>query len=193
MQELVEEVHSTPLRPLQTILLLLIVGVTTRSEAVRQTREVDVLPLHTSLWQCLERSLLQLLRVHLVVLGREDLHRDLDALDFRLLEQRGVGGGDGVDEGRVGGELEAGPAAVAEANGGDLFVLRLERLRVLLDLGPADLLAVAAEEGHDVEVLLFLWVGERVGVYDFAAESAQLRLVALMVCVCRVATYTSGT
>ena len=33
-QELVEEVHSTPLRPLQTILLLLIVGVTTRSEAV---------------------------------------------------------------------------------------------------------------------------------------------------------------
>jgi hypothetical protein len=40
---------------------------------------------------------------------------------------------------------------------------------------------------------LFLGVGERVGVYDFAAESAQLRLVALMVCVCRVATYTSGT
>lgn len=193
MQELVEEVHSTPLRPLQTILLLLIVGVTTRSKAVRQTREVDVLPLHTSLWQCLERSLLELLRVHLVVLGREDLYRDLDGLDFRLLEQRGVGGGDGVDEGGVSGELEAGPAAVAEANGSDLFVLRLERLRVLLDLGPADLLAVAAEEGHDVEVLLFLRVGERVGVYDFAAESAQLRLVALMVCVCRVATYTSGT
>lgn len=34
VQELVEEVHSTPLRPLQTILLLLIAGVTTRSEAV---------------------------------------------------------------------------------------------------------------------------------------------------------------
>jgi hypothetical protein len=34
VQELVEEVHSTPLRPLQAILLLLIVGITTRSEAV---------------------------------------------------------------------------------------------------------------------------------------------------------------
>lgn len=177
VQELVEEVHSTPLRSLQTILLLLVVGVTTRSKAVVETREVDVLPLHTSLRQGLQCSLLQLLSVHLVVLGGKDLDRDLDALDLRFLEQGGVGGRDGVDERGVRGELEAGPSAVAEANGGDLLVLRLEGLSVLLDLGVADVLVVTADEGHDVEVLCLLRVGHRVWVYDFAAESVRWLLV----------------
>jgi hypothetical protein len=181
VQELVEEVNRTPLRPLQSILLLLVVGVTTRRKAVRQTREVNVLPLHPSLWQRLQRSLLQLLRVCEVVFGGEDLHGDLDALDLGLLEQGGVGGRDGVDERGLGGELEARPAAVAEADGCDLFVLRLERLRVLLDFRPANVLGVAAQEGHEVELLLLLWVGQCVWVYDFAAETVRWLLVALNV------------
>jgi hypothetical protein len=171
VQELVEEVHSAPLRPLKPVLLLRIAGVTADRKAMVEPREVDVLPLHARLRQCLQRVLLQLLRIHRVVLRAQSLHRHLDGLNLRLLEQTGVSGGDGVDERGVGGELEAGPAAVAEADGGDFLVLRLEGLGVLLDLGPTDLLAITADEAHDVELLLLLGVGHGVRVYDFAAEA----------------------
>jgi hypothetical protein len=171
VQELIEEVNSTPLRPLKPILLLWVTRVTARSKAVRQTREVDVLPLNARLRQYLQRMLLQLLRIREIVLRAQDLHRYLDVLNLRLLEKRWVGGGNGVDQGGVGGELEASPAAVAEADGGDFLVLRLEGLGVLLDLGPTGLFAVAADEGHEVEVLLLLGVGERVRVHDFATET----------------------
>lgn len=172
MQELGEEVDCTPLRPLQTLLLLRIAGVATSREAVGHAREVNVLPLDASLWQSLQSVCLQLVGVGEVVLGSKNLNRHLDGVDLGLVEQRWVGGGDCVDERRVSGELEACPAAVAEAHSGDLAVLLLELLRAGLHLGPSDFLAVAANECHEIEVFGFLGVGHRVRVYDFAIEAA---------------------
>jgi hypothetical protein len=177
VQELLEEVDRTPLRALQPILLLRIVGIASRRKAVCQAGEINVLPLYTCLGQQVKRSLLQFGRVHFIVFRAQDLHGHFYVFDLRLLEQRRVCSRDGVDERRVGSELEGGPGAVAEANGCYPFVLRLERLRVLFDLGPADILVVPADEGHNVKVLADFRVGERVGVYYFAVETAQKTMV----------------
>jgi hypothetical protein len=43
---------------------------------------------------------------------------------------------------------------------------------MLLDLRPAGVLAVTANEGHEVEVLGLLGVGKRIGVDDLAVEAS---------------------
>lgn len=171
VQVLLEKPNSVPLRLLKRSLLCGIVGVTARSKAVLNAGEVDVLPRNVQLRQLFKGVLLKLLSVCEVILWRKDLDGDLGGIDLGLIDQRGVGHGDGVDKLRISTELEACPSAIAITDRDDLLVLLLQGLSVLLDLGPADVLAVAADEGHQVEALSLLWVGQRVRVDDLAFEA----------------------
>jgi hypothetical protein len=173
VQELAEEVDRTPLRPLEPLFLFRVVRVTTSRESVAETWEVDVFPLYTRLGQCLQRVLLQLLRVGKIVLWGKNLYGHFDGVNLGLVEKRWVGGGDGIDERRVGGELEAGPTAVAEAHCGNLTVLLLELLCAVLHLGPANFLAVAPNKGHEVKGFGLLGIGHGVRIYDLAIEAVR--------------------
>lgn len=141
--------------------------------------EVNVLPGNIQLRQLLQSVFLQLLGECKVVLGRKDLDRNLCCVDVGLLDQRRVGHRDSVDELGVGTELEACPCSVAVPNSDDLLVLLLQGLSVLLDSRPADLLVVASDEGHKIEVLSLLGVGQGTGVNDFAIEAANYQSIAL--------------
>lgn len=182
MQVLVEEINSAPLCPFQAFFLLGIGGVATRRKSVLQTWEVHVLPRYTGLRQCLKCVLLQLFCVLLIKLRGQKLSWHLDPFNLRLLDNGRVRGGDGVDERWVGSQLKDSPTSVAlktkyvsrshsrtsqityKANGCDFRILRLERLRMFLDLGPANLLVIAANECPQVGILGLFRVRETFGV-----------------------------
>lgn len=87
MKVFVEETDGVPLRLLERSLLRRVVGVTTRREAVRHTREVDVLPRNIQLRQLCQSVLFQLLGECEVVLRSDDLDGDLCGVDLGLLEE----------------------------------------------------------------------------------------------------------
>lgn len=87
VQVLLEKSNSVPLRLLKRSLLCSVIGVTARSKAVLNAREVDVLPGNVQLGQLLEGVLLELLSVCEVVLGRKDLDGDLGGIDLGLVDQ----------------------------------------------------------------------------------------------------------
>lgn len=60
---------------------------------------------------------------------------------------------------------------IAETNGADLLVVLLQILGNSLDLGKADFLRVAANEGHKVKVLALLLVFKSVWGDDLATEA----------------------
>ena len=169
VQVLLEPVNSRVLGTLKTLLLLSIVHVTTSSETVDQARVVIVVEVNAQLRQSLESELLELGSKHGVGLGDDELDGNSQVADLLLLEQRRVSDGDTVNQVlALAGKTENGPGAPAETNGSHLLVLRLELLSTGLDLGESLVLAVAAEEGHQVELLALLGVGQSLGIDDFA-------------------------
>jgi hypothetical protein len=174
VQILDEEINRNPFRALQPILALLITRIPPCRKPMLHPGKIHILPRHSRPRQLLKRILLQLLRIRKVVLRRQDLHRHFNAVDLAVLEERWVRGGNGVDERGVRGELEARPAAVAEADCDDFFVLGLEGLGAGLDFWIACVFAVASDEFGDAEVFGFFGVGERVWVDDFAVEAGRL-------------------
>lgn len=175
MQELLEPVNSRVLRSLQALLLLGVALVTTSGETVDQTGVVVVVERNVQSGQSLEGKLLELGSEHGIGLGRDELHRDTDVCNLALLKQRRVGDSSGIDQRLVlAGQTQDSPGTVAETNGADFFVLRLEFLCVCEDFRVADFLAVAADEGHDVEFLALLGVRKGVFIDDFAIEAVRV-------------------
>lgn len=159
VQELLEPVNSRVLRSLQTLLLLGVALVTTGGETVDQTGVVVVVERNVQSGQSLEGKLLELGSEHGIGLGRDELHRNTDVCNLALLKQRRVGDSSGIDQRLVlAAQTQDSPGTVAETNGADFFVLRLEFLCICEDFRVANLLAVAADEGHDVELLALLGV-----------------------------------
>lgn len=112
MKVLLEPAHGGVLGSLHTLLLHRVVGVTPGSEAVSQGGEVLVVVLEAQRRNDLVGVGLELLGVHLIVLGGEDLHGHRDGVDLLVGQQRRVGGGDAVDEvGALCAELEDCPSA----------------------------------------------------------------------------------
>ena len=158
MQEFIEEFNRTILRTLQAILLHLILGITPSSKSMRHAGEIDILIRHTQGRNNLIRILLELRRVLRIMLRGQNLDRNLDGINLRLIQKRGMSRGNGIDERGVGAQLEYSPATVAVANGSDLRVLCFQGLGGGFDFGPALGLAVAADEGGDIEGFTLRWV-----------------------------------
>lgn len=169
---LLEPVNSSVLGSLETLLLLGVVVVTTNSETVNKLGVVVVVEGNVQGRQSLEGKLLELRGKHLIVLRRQELHRNANVGNLALLEKRRVSDGSAVNQRRVlGTQTQNSPGTVAETNGGHLLVVGLEFLCVGGDFGETDFLAVAANEGHNVEVLALLGVLQHVGLDNLAVEA----------------------
>lgn len=112
VEVLAEPVDNSVLSTLKTLLLGGVARVTSGGEAVSEAREVLVVVLNAESGNLGVGVVLELLGVHLVELGRENLDGDADGVDLLLGEKRGVGGGDGIYKlVLLGTQLENGPAA----------------------------------------------------------------------------------
>lgn len=79
---------------------------------------------HPERWDHTIAVILELLRVRVVMLRREDLDGHADLVDLLLGQPRRMPGGDAIHEAvPLGAELEHGPAAEAESDHAHLLVL----------------------------------------------------------------------
>lgn len=115
------------LRPLERLPLHIIIRIPLRRKPMRHAREILIIKLHPKRRQHLQAMFLQLGRKRKVILRGQNLYRHSHVVIFFFGGQRRMSDRDAVDEGLpLCAELEAGPAAVAVADGADFLVLGLE-------------------------------------------------------------------
>lgn len=96
----------------------------------------------------------------MIMFRGQNLGRHFKRIDFTLLEHARMGYARGIDERRVGGELEDGPCAVTVADSRDLWILGLEKFCRGENGWPTLLFVVASEKIGNVESSALVWVAK---------------------------------
>ena len=148
-----EPIHHGRLCAFKALLLDRIAGIASDCKAVAQTGEKFVSVVQAQGWNGLVAELPQLGRQLMIVFRRNDLDGHATVLDLASGEETGVGCRDTVDQMvAVGSQLKHRPAAVAVSHGADFGMSRLEFARELEHLRAANLLGMAADEVHEVDL-----------------------------------------
>lgn len=179
MQKLIKKVHCRPLCSLQAILLQFVVHISPCCKSMVHAGEIDVLIRNAQSRNNLITILLQLWSIRVIILWGQNLNRHLQIVNLLILKQGWMSSGHGVDERRVGRELEDSPATVAEPYGANFGVPRFKSLGGAFDFRPTHGFTVSTDEIGDTKGGTFSWVVEDFGRDDFAIEARQKLVIPL--------------